>query len=214
MPRYANLLAVCVTAASGCAMTVSGVVGDPSPAAAVAEQLARSQAIRWSDRRLTWGDFKGRPGAEAGLIAAQTASTLIHAVRCAGSNFEFSVVAAIRPNESWVRLSLLQSVEQNARALRHEQTHFDLTEVHARRLRRYFTELETPCAIPSDSLAEMAGRVAKDESIAQERYDADTDHGRNAPEQTRWERDVEERLAALRGFARQATASSLRVRMP
>ena len=124
-------------------------------------------------RPLTWADFKGKPPSNAGVVAAETAYTIIHGVRCAGTKFEYRVVAAFRPNESWVRHALLKTPTDSARALRHEQTHFDLSEVHARRLRRYFSEHMAPCTVSQNELSARADQIERDEKAAQERYDRD-----------------------------------------
>jgi hypothetical protein len=168
-------------------------------------QLARDGAIPWAARRpLVWADFKGKPPSadEEGVVAAETAYTLIHGTRCNRSTFEFKVLAAFRPGESWVRHDLLKTAAQSARALRHEQTHFDLTEVHARRLRRNFAELLAPCRSSTGDLAAMAARIGRDEQAAQAQYDAETDNGRNNAQQARWDKEVAAQLTALAKFSK------------
>lgn len=166
-------------------------------------QLARDEGLPWASKRpLIWADFKGDPPNNTGQVAAETAYTLIHGTRCARSAFEFRVMAAFRPKDSWVRPAMLRTAAESARALRHEQTHFNLTEVHARRLRRYYGELIAPCRSSTSDLAAAAERIGRDEKAAQERYDAETDHGRNAAEQARWDKDVDAQLAALAKYVK------------
>ena len=157
-------------------------------------------AFPWSSKRpLAWTDFKGQPPRES-PAAAETAYILLHGVQCAGSAagsaFEYRVVAAFRPDHSWVRPEILKRPADSARALRHEQTHFDLTEVHARRLRRYFMELVAPCKSSNGDLSQVAERYVRDEANAQTKYDDETDHGRKAPEQARWDKEVDSQLFA------------------
>ena len=163
-------------------------------------------AFPWSSKRpLAWTDFKGQPPRES-PAAAETAYILLHGVQCAGSAagsaFEYRVVAAFRPDHSWVRPEILKRPADSARALRHEQTHFDITEVHARRLRRYYAELMAPCRIASGDLAAAAGRIGRDEKAAQAQYDAETDNGRTAAQQTHWDRDIAAQLTALAKYTR------------
>lgn len=194
--------AIAIAALAGCATTGHAPAG-PTFQQTIDSQIARDDAITWAARRpLTWADFRGRPPADAGPVAAETAYTLIQGAGCRGSTFEFRVVAAFRPNASWVRPAMLRTAADSARALRHEQTHFDLTEVHARRLRRYFSELIAPCRISTNDLEAEAARVGKDEKAAQARYDDETDHGRTAAQQARWDKDVASQLAALSKYAR------------
>jgi predicted secreted Zn-dependent protease len=126
----------------------------------------------------------------------------MHGARCTGARFEFRVVAAFLPNQSWVRPSMLRGPAESARALRHEQTHFDLTEVHARQLRRYYTELMAPCRIPSNDLAAAASRIGRDEKAAQAQYDAETDNGRIPAQQARWDREIAAQLTTLAKYVK------------
>jgi hypothetical protein len=190
---------------AGCAAATSGgaKAGAPTLAQSIDTQIAKEAAFAWTARRpLTWADFTGQPPDDAGASAARTHYTIIDGVQCARGTFEYRVVAAFKPRESWVRLSILPTAAERARALRHEQTHFDLSEVHARRLRRYFAELIAPCNVPSGDLAAAASRMDREERAAQALYDEETDNGRNAAEQARWDKDVDARLAALAKFVR------------
>jgi hypothetical protein len=198
------MAAIAIALVTGCCATLPG----RAPAGAtltqtIDEQIAKEEGLVWAPRRpLTWADFKAAPPAETSAVAAETAYTLIHGARCTGSTFEFRVVATFRPKDSWVRPAMLRTPADSARALRHEQTHFDLTEVHARRLRRYFAELMAPCRITTSDLSGMASRIGRDEKAAQAQYDAETSFGRTLAQQTRWEKDVAGQLTALAKFAR------------
>jgi hypothetical protein len=198
----AAILLVC--AAAFLAPAVSNPKGAPQPTLteSIDTQLARQEAFAWSLKRpLVWADFKGDPP-RSGSAAAETAYTLLYGARCTGQAFEFRVIAAFRPKESWVRPAILKRPADSTRALKHEQTHFDLAEVHARRMRRHFAELIAPCRVSTDDLSEIAERMVKEEHAAQEKYDAETDHSRVAAEQARWDKEVAAQLSTLVKYAR------------
>jgi hypothetical protein len=175
----------------------------PTLAQTIDAQIASEEAIVWTPRRpLTWSDFKGSPPDEAGIVAARTAYRIIDGAQCARSKFEYRVVTAFRPKDSWVRHAILRTPADSARALRHEQTHFDLSEVHARRLRRYFAELMAPCKMAESDFSAAANRMERDEKAAQALYDSETQNGRVAAQQTRWDREVDSQLLALAKFIR------------
>ena len=206
MPRLSGpLAAILLIGAAGClAPAVSNPKAAPEPtlAQSIDAQLAKHDAFPWSLKRpLTWADFKGEPPRSGGA-AAETAYTLQYGARCTGQTFEFRVVAAFRPKDSWVRPSVLKQPADSVRALRHEQTHFDLTEVHARRMRRHFAELIAPCRVSTDDLSDIAERMVKEENAAQQQYDAETDHSRIAAEQARWDKEVASQLSSLVRWAR------------
>ena len=171
--------------------------------AAVDRELARHDAVPWSaSRRLSWDDFRGIPPASDPERAAETAYSLFHALGCRGKTFQFRVVAAVLPRQSWVRPAILANPAQNSRTLRHEQTHFDLSEVHARRMRRYFSELREPCLKSEPELAAQSDRLIREEATAQRRYDEETNHGRNVQRQSSWDADVARQVASLDRFVR------------
>ena len=176
---------------------------EPTLTQTIDAQIAREDAIVWAPRRLlTWADFKGEAPGDAGVVVARTNYTIIHGMQCVGRKFEYRVVAGFRTKESWVRHAILRTPADSSRALRHEQTHFDLSEVHARRLRRYFAELMAPCNLSSSDLSSSANRMERDEKAAQARYDEETDNGRNAAQQARWDKEVDAQLGALVKFVR------------
>ena len=152
--------------------------------------MAADHAFAWSaGRPLAWSDFQGSPAA-AGSESAKTSYTLYSAWKCSGDVFDFRVIAGFRPRQSWVKVIVLNDSAQRRTILRHEQTHFDLAEVHARRMRRAFRDLARPCAKTDAELSALARRLAQEEKAEQRRYDAETDHGLLADQQAAWSRNV------------------------
>jgi len=211
--RIAQAVLVLV-AALGCASTAAppparrpapSPAGRRSPAAAsrtlddlILGELAADHAFAWSARRpLTWNDFQGSPPSE-GPEGAKTSYTLYSVWKCRGDVFEFRVVAGFRPRQSWVKAIVLDDSTQRRSVLRHEQTHFDLAEVHARRMRRAFGDLARPCAKTDAELSAVGQRVTQEETAEQRRYDGETNHGLLADQQAAWTRDVNLRLDRLR----------------
>lgn len=194
-----------IVVAAGCVATPLRRTNarEPTITETIDAQIAKEDAIVWTPRRLlTWSDFKGEPPDNAGVVVARTNYTIINGVGCTGRKFEYRVVAAFRTKDSWVRHAILRTPADSARALRHEQTHFDISEVHARRLRRNFAELLAPCNMSSSDLASISNSMERDEKAAQSLYDGQTDNGRNAAQQARWDREVDSQLLALAKFVR------------
>ena len=211
-----TLITLTVALAAGC---VSGTGIRPAPAApeiAMLDQdVARRGAVPWSDDLLSWEDFKGPAPERRGNRAAETAYTILHAAQCTGTRFEFRVIAAMLPDQSWVAANVRQDPALAPRTLRHEQTHFDLAEVHARRLRRHFSGLYNPCGRSTGDLDTLAGQFMREETEAQLRYDDETSHGRLDQPQRGWDADVARQLLALEAFgdrARRPPAQLFRMR--
>jgi len=158
--------------------------------------LADDHAFQWSATRpLTWSDFQGTPPTE-GSEGAKTSYTLYYAWKCRGETFEFRAIAGFRSRESWVKAVVRNDATQQRTILGHEQTHFDLAEVHARRIRRAFADLTGPCARSDSELSALAQRLAQEEKVEQRRYDAETNHGLVAARQAAWSLQTRRRLAA------------------
>ena len=160
------------------------------------EDLTADSAFPWSAaRRLRWSDFRGQPPPPGrGEEAAKTGYALFYAWKCRGEAFDFRVIAAFRPRQSWVKAVIMNDTAQNRSALGHEQTHFDLAEIHARKMRQSFNALPDACRKSDRELDALARRLLQEEKTEQQRYDAETEHGLRAAQQATWSREVARRL--------------------
>src|SRR5712692_1059719 len=142
------LVAGCAGAAGGGAATarLAPPPPTPSPASSTLDEMLLSDmaphhGMPWSATRpLRWGDFHGVPR-QGSDEAAKTAYGIYYAWKCRGRAFEFRAVAAFHTQESWVQPAVVSDSAEGPRTLGHEQTHFDIAEVYARRMRRHFREL-------------------------------------------------------------------------
>jgi hypothetical protein len=181
--------------------------GRPVPAAASAPteqpvQIAAESIIWSAGRRLSWDDFAGRPdlGSEA---AAMTVYLLSYDGTCRDNVFDRRVFSAFLPDQSWVKVSvLLARPDINRHALAHEQTHFDLSEVSARRMRRALAALADPCRLSDEVLQAVVDPFVREDFARQRRYDAETLNGSNTAWQRDWEMRVDRELRELAAFVR------------
>ena len=188
---------VILLAAAGCAAATVR----PPAAPRAADSGSGPEHIAWSAaRRLTWADFQG-PAPGDTIEAARTVYLLSAESRCRGQEFQFSVAALFIPLQSWVKPNVLTDADARVRVLSHEQTHFDLTELYARRMRRYFAELYNPCGLNDDGVRTSVDRFVREEADAQARYDKETRYGLDTVRQHRWNGEVTDMLAALDKFA-------------
>jgi hypothetical protein len=144
--------------------------------------------LHWrADRRLTWADFRGTPGPGEQLHALTSADLNVE-ISCANDVLTVVVEAFFRPLESWTKST------DSAPLLRHEQFHFDLTEVHARRLRQEITKRHMTCAQAQRHLQEVIDAGFAAWKAEQDRYDAETRHGLDEKAQARWEQRIADQL--------------------
>jgi hypothetical protein len=159
------------------------------------------EVIVWSPtRKLDWKDFKGKPPAGT-LGGALSAISHDYAVGCRDDVLQVRVRTVFMPRQSWVTYRIASSGLASRVGLVHEQIHFDLAEVYARRIRKRFRELRDPCPRSDAELMGMAEQVINDHWTAQRRYDTETENGQVGRRQEDWERKIAGELAALAEFA-------------
>lgn len=168
---------------------LQGPAAKPAPAAPIA----------WSATRpLTVADFLGRPG-PSDQLAALTTSDLKADATCRDFVFTGTVRATFNPNTSWVR----NPATVSAALLRHEQIHFDITEVYARLMRQKLLvfQAKADCAKLQPAFNNLTKGVYDQWDREQNRYDAETNHGLNAAKQAYWEKQTQVKLEQLKAFA-------------
>lgn len=144
-------------------------------------------------RKLTPTDFKGRPDLSSGMKAV-THSGIVYTWECDRDEFKFEVLARFDREKSWF------AAAGDARLLKHEQLHFDITEVYARRMRKLFTEWPDPCS-QTRKIDDAADAVYDEWSRTQELYDEETRHSLNREKQAEWEARISRELEELAQYA-------------
>jgi len=167
------------------------------PLSGLRQEHDSASVIAWTKlRKLQWRDFamKTPPRSSddslswVGFDASWT---------CDSARFLFQVRTTFDPSQSWVKPG-----SQNDALLGHEQTHFDLTELAARRLRQQLAKLDDPCR-SFMMMREIDRAIAAERQVwekEQTLYDRETAYGTNAARQRFWERRTGERLDELNAF--------------
>ena len=198
---FSFLTSVLLVAAS----LLQGPAAKPGQAASAATtpgpQTAKPAAapIPWSaERRLTVADFQSRPRPHEKL-AALTTTDIKAGAACRDFVFTGTVQATFDPNASWFR----DPKNFTPQLLRHEQLHFDLTEVYARIMRQKLLvfQAKADCAKLQPAFNNLTKSVYAEWDREQNRFDAETNHGLNAVKQDYWEKQTQMKLAQLETFA-------------
>lgn len=160
----------------------------------MASSVQDEERIAWSeDYRLSWSDFKGQPK-PGNVYVASTNSGLsfsygfktINGV--ATSDFRYEVTSYFYPELSWY-----QPERVSPRVLQHEQTHFDITELHARKLRKRI-EAYNFTENAKAELDELYNQVERERRAMQSTYDLETDHSILRAEEAAWVSKVQQWL--------------------
>ena len=148
--------------------------------------------IEWSEnRRLTWDDFKGEPDTEAypNTLAITNSGFGIESSFNPFKASEIIVHNTFNTFKSWGLPN-----HKNEYVLRHEQIHFDITEIYTRKLRKSLADNNLTSKDVSRARA-FFDATFQEYQLFQERYDADTQKGEKKDTQEKWEAIVEIELA-------------------
>ncbi|MCG8372761.1 MAG: hypothetical protein MI700_04480 [Balneolales bacterium] len=161
------------------------------------------RAIEWSpDRRLSWQDFKGDSRFSSNKsFSAESFITLKVEQDYYSKPFSSNilVINKFETNLSWVR----QDQNHRQDLLIHEEFHFHLSEVYARKMRKEFFDLQLNMEEDRMEIDSIFTEIRADYLRRQERYDLITDHGKKKKEQREWERAIERELIQYQAFKRE-----------
>jgi hypothetical protein len=158
-----------------------------------------SRALTWAEHpRLSWNDFHGRARRNTGEPSAVTATGFRVQLECREGTLDIHVEAEFYGNSSWVK-----EARKSVELLRHEQVHFDITELYARKLRKAIREARIGCE--DDRRAEAAGKkifeqLDREWEREEKEYDAETRDGTDLVRQKEMSEMIASELAELSGF--------------
>lgn len=148
--------------------------------------------IYWTDDgRITWNDFQADPPRRSDHSAFAVTGLEITYERV-GSKLSFEVKAYFNKKESWKKDSSLSEY-----LLKHEQLHFDIAELAARRLRKDISNCRFTAKNYKRKYAELKEKGERFFAECQARYDRDSDHSKNDEKQRFWIQKVNKELSEL-----------------
>ena len=154
--------------------------------------LAQENAIPWDpDLELKWSDFKGKPNKNS-IIAAVTASGIsytFNATERDGSyEVEYQVETFFYPEQSWYQPEMCDDL-----ILSHENLHFDITELYARKMRRLMDKTRFTENVRSE-IKNIYERILEELDAFQDLYDSETNFSRNRSAQLQWNEEIRKAL--------------------
>jgi hypothetical protein len=154
-----------------------------------------SDIIYWNDGRvLTWEDFQGDPRYDYHNISALTSSGIVHYRGCENGQIIYQVRAYFETKESWYK----QEAHNNY-ILAHEQVHFDITELYARKLRKALDARKFACGEEAEFEAFVDNFLQGWEN-KQSTYDIITRHSLDKDKQLEWAYKIAGELSLLEDF--------------
>jgi len=142
------------------------------------------EKIHWTEgRKLTWLDFRGTPSGPNDYVASTNSGvsfSFSYQERNGVGKVDFTVLSNFYPNLSWYRPERVSKY-----ILKHEQMHFDISELHARKLRKHLASLiqDRTFKTKAEPFYEANERERRK---MQKQFDTDSDHSNKKEEEFRW----------------------------
>jgi hypothetical protein len=156
-------------------------------------QSKNEELLDWSaSRKLTWNDYKGRP--EAGNDdAASTTTYLGIEYNITSSSFGYKIQSRFSKTRSWGRY-------KDDYVLSHEQGHFDIAEIFARKLNKEMSEYHFNKRSYQEDLNKIYNVILDEKAKMQGDYDDETNHSINKVKQAEWLKKISEMLKEYKDF--------------
>lgn len=162
-------------------------------------QNDKTEEVSWSENyKLTWSDFRGIPNNQTDAVAITASGiTFCYSIKKTTDKvygFRTLVKAHFYPEQSWCKKEMV-----DAHILKHEQLHFDITELHARLFRQQITKLK-PNLDLDNQLNQLHQGINEQLSLMQNSYDKETNHSINSDAQINWQESIARQLKTLEKF--------------
>ena len=156
-----------------------------------------TDVIYWTpDYKLTWEDFEGDPNYKHNYkdVAAMTVSGIVDYRGCEDGKIIYKIKSYFEKKHSWVKLA-----GRNDHTLEHEQIHFDITELYARKLRKALSERSFNCGEEA-AFEKFVNDFLKGWQQMQEQYDIETGYSNRHTQQHQWIDRVRQELKEYEAF--------------
>lgn len=162
--------------------------------ASAQEQLdAAIDQLSWNEfYKLQWDDFQGEPDINS-LADAATSVSIKAKPFLLKKRIEYDVVAVFNRRKSWAR-------DKSPSLLAHEQLHFDIAELYARKIRLKIRQLNRQGVNDIKVYNTAIHQLLEESNEADQQYDIETLHGALSKKQAAWVARVKDELASLRTY--------------
>lgn len=157
-------------------------------------QSNNEELLEWSgSRKLTWKDYTARPdpGSDA---AASTTSYLAIEYNISSNSFGYKIKSRFSKTRSW-------GIHKTDYILSHEQGHFDIAEIFARKLNKKMSEYKFNKRTYQQELNKIYQDILDEKEKVQNDYDKQTNHSINKEKQAEWLKKIENMLKEYKDFA-------------
>jgi hypothetical protein len=155
----------------------------------------RNDTIVWHpDSLLTKENFKSKSKGKSGPLGFTCSGIFVYPSESGGALL-FNVEALFVKSKSYL-------FDNSPYILKHEQLHFDICELYARKLRQKIAEADfKEIKNVNDFIRHTYEKINTEYTREQQKYDKDTEHGLNPAKQQSWSDDIHKRLTELNAYS-------------
>jgi hypothetical protein len=188
------LATIFVTQFSGTVPTEPAVIAPVPASVTPSTEVEDNETLPWfQERRLSWEDFLADPKRNTDAVAS-TSTSLGIAYQAKNGRLNYDITCKFSKVKSW-------GLIKTDYILAHEQGHFDITEICARKLHQALQAYQFDRKNFKEDINFIYQEIVKEKEALQEAYDGETDHSRNRKQQMAWLDKIQEMLAATADHA-------------
>lgn len=151
--------------------------------------FAQENFIKWNEgQSLQWPDFAGNVNEGSSFAAESFAEVKYNYTFNSPNDFYFDVYASFDKNTSWCR-----SQCKSPALLKHEQLHFDIAELYARKIKEAFYHFRYSKNFRNE-IEQLFSQKKAEYHLVQMKYDDETNHSLNKQRQREWENFIANEL--------------------
>lgn len=152
--------------------------------------------IEWNEHyKLSWEHFESTVDDDI-FGDAGTAVKIMAKPYFVGKRIEYNVYALFDRQKSWV-------FEKDEALLAHEQLHFDIAELYARKIRKKVEELRQRNVKELSDYNQAINKILRESNEVDMQYDMETLHGGIKMKQVEWNEKVARELETLEPYKKQ-----------
>ena len=157
------------------------------------------ERLAWEEGRLLkWSDFKGAPDNLSGFVAT-TNSGISHSFAIGGNGVldksTSKILAHFYPTFSWVK-----PARATKAILKHEQNHFDISEIYARKLRKRVQEFQFTTN-SEEEIKNIYESTEEERRNTQQLFDKESDHSKRKNQELLWTIRIKDSLKKYEAYA-------------
>ena len=157
-------------------------------------QAKDEELISWNpETKLTWADYKGQAKTDTDA-AASTATYLGIEYNFNNKGFDYKITCSFSRTKSW-------GLHKTDYILVHEQGHFDIAEIFARKLNKKMSEYKFNKNNFKDDLKKIYLTITSEKEEMQNEYDRETNHSIYKEKQAEWLKKIDQLLKEYKTYS-------------